>query len=304
MQTNICDLIDSALMAEQRKKQNDDYRKKNHYVRDFLLLEDGELEGRCLRENFYEWHHFTPTNLATKSLYNFKSGYMLEEMVGDMIERFHDDVWSMEKGRVVMIQPEGLTHPIKGKIDFVFRHRDPNDPYTVIVEMKTSHGRGISNRKFGRKYTGPMKTHIMQSSFYYRYCDTTPELYMNRLTDEIALLEQQVEKEPWKLGRLENKKNEQSRPPRVDPDELIIYYLSREDFNRIQFSSRGPTDDTARGKAPSFFEILQMNDFRCFKALESYMEKKALPPKTFKDGYDKYPCSYCWYKDQCMGDDV
>lgn len=299
---NIVDLIDSGLIAEQKARQTDGYLKKNHYVRDFLLLDDEGMEGRCLRENWYEWHSFVPTNLDTKSLYNFKSGYLLEDMVAEVIKKFSSDVWSMERGRVVMIQPPGLTHPIKGKIDFVFRHLDPRDPYTVMVEMKTSHGRGMSNRKFGVKYQGPRKSHVMQGSFYYRHCDETPELYIEILETEIALLEEEVKKDKWKIGRLEQKKSELARPSRVDPDELVILYLSREDFNRLQFSSKGPMDDTKYGKAPSNFEILQMNDYRCFFALESYLEKKQLPPKTFKDGYDKWPCSWCWYRDQCQQD--
>lgn len=299
--TNIIDLVDSALVAEQRERASDGYIKQNHYARDFLILDDDGMEGRCLRENFYEWHAFEKTNQETKSLYNFKSGYMLEDMVGDVIERFHNDVWSMERSRVVMIQPEDLTHPIKGKIDFVFRSLDPKNPWTVIVEMKTSHGRGISNKQFGRKYTGPMKSHKMQSSFYYNYCDTTPELYLGKVEEELAKLK--VEDDVTTAPRRVRLQKELTRPERVDPDELVIFYLSREDFNRLQFSSCGDPESAGRGKAPTKFDVLPMTDFRCFKALEQYMEKKKLPPKTYKDGPSKYPCSWCDYLDQCNQDE-
>ena len=303
---NIIDLVDSALVAEQRERASDGYMKKNHYARDFLLLDDDGMEGRCLRENFYEWFGFEKTNQETKSLYNFKSGYMLEDMVGNVIEKFHSDVWSMERGRVVMIQPEGLAHPIKGKIDFVFRSLDDSKPWTVIVEMKTSHGRGISNRKFGRRYTGPMKSHIMQASFYYQYADTTPELYLGKVEEELVTLKtiEPLEGNLWKhQRRIAHLKTELSRPERVDPDELVIFYLSREDFNRLQFSTCGDPESAGRGKAPTLFDALLMDDFRCFKALEKYMLEKKLPPRTYKDGPSRYPCSWCDYLSTCERDE-
>ncbi len=300
--TNIIDLIDSALVAEQRKRSEDGYSKINHYARDFLILDDDGMEGRCLRENFYEWFNFEKTNQETKSLYNFKSGYMLEDMVGNVIEKFHSDVWSMERGRVVMIQPEGLAHPIKGKIDFVFRSLDDSKPWTVIAEMKTSHGRGISNRKFGRRYTGPMKSHIMQASFYYQYADTTPELYLGKVEEELNDYKNSEVTSDKQEKRVKRLTQELTRPERVDPNELVIFYLSREDFNRLQFSTCGDPESAGRGKAPTLFDSLPMTDVRCFKALEKYMEKKELPPRTYKDGPTKYPCSWCDYLDQCQQD--
>ncbi len=297
--TNIIDLVDSALVAEQRESASDGYTKQNHYARDFLILDDDGMEGRCLRENFYEWHGFEKTNQETKSLYNFKSGFMLEDMVGHVIEKFHSDVWSMERSRVVMIQPEGLTHPIKGKMDFVFRSLDDSKPWTVIAEMKTSHGRGISNKKFGRRYTGPMKSHIMQASFYYQYADTTPDLYLGKVEEELAAFRKYTETSDKDEKRVKRLTHELTRPERVDPNELVIFYLSREDFNRLQFSTCGDPESAGRGKAPTLFDALPMTDVRCFKALEKYMEKKELPPRTYKDGPSRYPCSWCDYLDTC-----
>ncbi len=306
--TNLFDLVDSGLVAEQKGRAKDGYMKKNHYVRDFTLIDDDGIHGRCLRQNFYEWFAFSKTNMQAKSLYMFKSGFMLEDLIGNMLKQYHADTWSVEMGRVVMIQPEGLTHPIKGKIDFVLRSQD-KAPWTIIVELKTSHGRGISNRKFGRRYTGPLFEHLMQGSFYYQHCDTTPELYLGIVREEIIEIEKEREEtedietgNKYKINRLIHLENELNRPERVNPDELIIAYLSREDFNRLQFSTCGDLE-TSRGKAPSLIEALPMNDFRCFKAMDKYIEEKHLPPKTYKDGPEKFPCSYCDWRDQCSKDD-
>ena len=109
--TNLFNLVDSALVAEQRERSKDGYTKANHYVRDFTLIDDDGIHGRCLRQNFYEWFAFQKTNMQAKSLYMFKSGFMLEDLIGDMLKKYHTDTWSVEMGRVVMIQPGGLTYP-------------------------------------------------------------------------------------------------------------------------------------------------------------------------------------------------
>ena len=308
--TNLFNLVDSGLIAEQKERAKDGYLKANHYVRDFTLIDDDGIHGRCLRQNFYEWFNFDKINMQAKSLYMFKSGFMLEDLIGNMLKKYHADTWSVEMGRVVMIQPEGLTHPIKGKIDFVLRKFNPetgfldsDDPWTVIVELKTSHGRGISNRKFGRRYTGPLYEHLMQGSFYYQHCDTTPKLYLDKVEEELTTLNDSSDTSEKQEKRVRHLTQELSRQPFVKPDELIIAYLSREDFNRLQFSTCGDLE-TSRGKAPSLIEALPMDDFRCFKAMDKYIEEKHLPPKTYKDGPEKFPCAWCEWLDQCEKDGV
>ena len=45
--TNLFDLVDSGLVAEQEERAKDGYMKKNHYVRDFTLIDDDGILVCC-----------------------------------------------------------------------------------------------------------------------------------------------------------------------------------------------------------------------------------------------------------------
>ncbi len=315
MAFNFVDLVDKCLLEEQKAFNADGYMKKHHYARDFLLKIDDKLEGRCLRENFYEWFSFAKTDLEPKTLFFFRSGSLLENIVAEVVGKYSN--WSIERERVAMVHPPELKYAIKGKIDFVLR--DVNEtqypivdghPYTVNIEMKTMQGGAMRNKSFGIKYQGAKVAHIMQSSFYWQYCDNSPEVYFDEVWAEIKEINKKLKEFPARSPERKplNKRKRYlrialKRYPTVHPDESIIYCLARDDFYRMQFSTHGSHETGYRGVAPTHYEPLPMNDIRGFKLLERYLAEKKLPPRTFKNGIAKYPCSYCNYRIRCYGED-
>lgn len=70
-------------------------------------------------------------------------------------------------------------------------------------------------------------------------------------------------------------------------DEYVIAVFSREDFNRLSWVM-----------GEDFDEINTM-DYRCYEVVERYLEKGQLPPKSYNESIDKYPCSWCKFRTRC-----
>ena len=295
---NIVNVIDA--MAEAEENRFPRYDKVHHYARDFLKRKDEDtLVGMCVRENWYSWMKVGNTDMAVKSLYNFKGGRMWENEIAHLLEQYPG--WSVERERPVMIHPEALKYAIKGKIDFVLR--SPDGKETILVELKTTHGRAMTNKFFGVKYKGPKDDHVMQLSYYFAHADGGIDLHFKEckekdkaLLAEMKLLDKKDPRRKSLRKRRRTLREELARPKECKPTEAILLYFSREDFFRLQFSTSGdglPLD------------LIEMNDVRCFVYLEKFIEERKIPPRTFDDP-KKFPCSYCFHCTRCYqvdGDD-
>ena len=185
MNHDIIEVLDDQIIKWDKEKSAAHRPKKSHYVGDFSTDYNGEFTGTCLRQQVYNWWGVEPTNIEAKRKYAPAMGTLIEGFLVSLIKREVE-----EKGRVktidtqveVKITPPTLSFPIHGRADFVVTW---TDGYTTMYELKTVHGRAISNRKFGMKYAGPKKSYILQLSMYREYhpepkCDEYQILVFSR----------------------------------------------------------------------------------------------------------------------------
>lgn len=171
--------------------------RKSHYVTE-LSMPQGKGKpplGRCIREQWYNWMEIKPTDLdPTRILFKMVGGILHDHLFKACWERAGvqlDDEVPIE------VKKRNLKYPIHGKMDYQMELQGPR-----VVEVKTTQGRGITNKAFGIKYNGPKIEHQLQLAWYYDHCGMEVEadfVYFGR--DNFYRMDfpwEDVENHPWK----------------------------------------------------------------------------------------------------------
>ncbi|MHA1329713.1 MAG: hypothetical protein ACTSR2_01425 [Candidatus Hodarchaeales archaeon] len=172
---NLVDKFDEGIVRiwwEERKR----HPKTNHYVTDVNCVLDGKLVGKngCMRKQYYDWIGEKPTNIdPTRILFT---------MVGKILHKYlFKRCWEsaglkVEDEEPFKVKISGLKFPISGRVDFIVD--------SVMVEVKTTQGRGITSKEYGVKYKGVKPETLMQICFYKEFskidCNDYSVFYFGR----------------------------------------------------------------------------------------------------------------------------
>lgn len=288
------DFLDDAMIQEDKDWEETSFGKKTHAAGEIGMLLGSKIAGGCVRENWYRWTGVEKSDPSdAKGLFVMKLGTDIGRMIGNAYGHLPDKL-DVELERPIFLQPEGLRHPVKGKIDIILRFKVPyqgQENQVVIIECKSTHTRGITNKAFGVKYAGAKPDHIVQLAYYWQFADAPFGPYLFWLDKQIELSRgdertvQYYEREKRKVA---------SRPGTVNATQVAFMYVSREDFFRLKFV--GGED----------FQLPNIN-FACFVALEKYLEGGErygmIPKRTYKKGLEEYPCSWCGHRTRCWKKD-
>jgi len=150
---DIINILDEGLLLLYKDEWEKHHPRKSHYVTE-LTLEKGT--GRCLREQYFDWANVYPTDLDPTRLYYTEVGKILHEnLFSKIFERTKLDI--IKEYEIEVIIPY-LKYPIHGKIDYIIDD--------VLIEIKTTQGKGITNKNFGIKYQGAKEEHKIQLAYY------------------------------------------------------------------------------------------------------------------------------------------
>jgi len=133
----------------------------SHYVTEIGFEYNGQLVGSCLRAQFYDWIKKKPTDLDPTRILYPEVGRLLHE--GLFKRAFERSCKSVRAEIPLEVWPEGLQYPIHGKIDLVL---EVEEGTYIVLEEKTTQGKGITNPKFGIRAQGPKMEHVIQLSYY------------------------------------------------------------------------------------------------------------------------------------------
>jgi CRISPR/Cas system-associated exonuclease Cas4 (RecB family) len=155
---NIINVLDEFLLSQKKPD-----RETGHHPSECSAVIDGKVVGRCQRQRYYKWIGEKETNPPDAT----SLGKM---MMGTLI---HDWAEKVVTGKLPEAEIEkkieanlpGLKYPVAGHIDILYDD--------TVIDIKTSFGRGMTNRESGAKYQGAKPEYILQVLIYMKILGLT-----------------------------------------------------------------------------------------------------------------------------------
>lgn len=147
----LIDLIDNHLVTPESERE-----KLSHWPSEASAIINGQIEGRCLRAQWYRWKGVEPTNRPqAKSVWTWRIGDAFELVVRQALI---DLGLGNAQGAKIKWQPPGLEHPVTGKLDNIANLNGD----LVGVEVKSTYSYGFR----AIKEHGPKMSWLLQQFIY------------------------------------------------------------------------------------------------------------------------------------------
>lgn len=133
--------------------------KKSHHVSELSYKTKTEIVGACIRKQYYDWIKQRPSDVDPTRLYFMEVGKLLHK-------NLFKSLW--EEARILVYENEFLSvdiaglKDIHGYIDDIVKIRKD----VIMVEIKTTQGRGMTSKQYGIKYHGAKITDELQLLYY------------------------------------------------------------------------------------------------------------------------------------------
>ncbi|MFW6120730.1 MAG: hypothetical protein ACOC80_07490 [Petrotogales bacterium] len=167
--TNLIEKFDEGLILIWQDEWEKHHPRKSHYVTDISLTTEHGIVGSCLRKQFYDWKEYKPTDLnPTRILYTEVGKILHKHLFKRVFERAGlkvEDELELEN------RIDILHYPVHGRIDQIINN-------SIMLEIKTTQGKGITNKHFGVKYNGAKETQKIQLAYYRDYWKDAFEEYV------------------------------------------------------------------------------------------------------------------------------
>ena len=222
---NLIEKFDEGIIKEYWEEWEKHHPRKAHYASDLFTFIDDRPVGSCPRKRWYDWKGIKPSDVDPTRVLYMKVGSILHE-------HLFKSAWEKaglkidDEVELNPIKVKQLKYPIHGRLDIIVDN-------SLLVEIKTTQGKGITNKNFGVKYTGAKIEHILQLSFYKRfYKIDLPAVFIyfgrdNFYRTQIELTEEKIDWNDVFYRLLDFEKTlEENRPPSPVYDNLDDYPCS------------------------------------------------------------------------------
>lgn len=158
---NLINHIDAWLVRERDSRE-----RTSHYPSQASALDqEGRPIGKCLRAQWYAWKGTPKSNAPdATAIWKFRAGDAIHEVFPAMLREAGFDLCNEVAFKVT---PPGLAYPVSGRVDSLIELNGE----TVGVEIKSTYGQGLTNKKSGVKYCGAKPEHLLQI-ITYLHCTT------------------------------------------------------------------------------------------------------------------------------------
>ena len=140
-----------------RKRQ--ERPKKSHHMSELSYVQGNEVIGACIRKQYYDWIKQKPSDVDPTRLYFMEVGSLLHK-------HLFEALWT--EAKVLVCGEESISVDIKGLrdihgyVDDIVKIRKD----VIMVEIKTTQGKGMTGKQFGIKYHGAKITDELQLLYY------------------------------------------------------------------------------------------------------------------------------------------
>jgi len=271
---NLIDKVDSWLIRERDARE-----RTSHYPSQASALDsEGQPIGKCLRAQWYSWKGVPKSNAPdATACWKFRAGDAIHEVFPAMLREAGFDLCNEVAFKVT---PPGLVYPVSGRVDSLIELNGE----TIGVEIKSTYGQGLTNRKTGVKYAGAKPEHLLQI-ITYLHCTTIDKFILVYLArDNFYRTQFLIQKAPCGGVLVNGEAADVTFPDIIRRWQALEESLKTDSVPARDYFLQYPEDIALR----------KYTEYR-----ETSTAKKPLTLETWSKDRGDWQCSYCDFSETC-----